>query len=149
MLKGYYSHCTAPVRTFVTGSWSECFVLSDLTNYHARPEILLDLISTSVHTACSNLVEQLIRKHFCRVSGQLPLRKVTPWRIPPLDDCPQDYCPPPLDNCLRGKLPPDNCPLDDCSRKMTPLIIAPWQYPPGNCPRGKIAFWMIYFRSPT
>ena len=144
MLKGYYSHCTAPVRTFVTGSWSECFVLSDLTNYHARPEILLDLISTSVHTACSDLVEQLIRKHFCRVSGQLPLRKVTPWRILPLDDCPSPRTIASEENCPRIIAP-----LDDCSRKMTPLIIAPWQYPPGNCPRGKIAFRMIYFRSPT
>ena len=65
---------------------------------------------------------------------------------------------------------PDNCPLGDCSRGNCPLpgqllpriiapgwlhpdyysqtitinIIAPWQYPPGNCPRGKLPFrWFV------
>ena len=33
-----------------------------------------------------------------------------------------------------------NCHLDDCSRTITPKIIAPWQYPPRTCHRANLSF---------
>ena len=51
--------------------------------------------------------------------------------------------------------PPNNYPrgqllLNYCSPTITPKIIAPWQYTPGNCPRGKLTFgwFMAYIVAP-
>ena len=53
------------------------------------------------------------------------------------------------ENCPRGKLPPDNYPLDDGSQKITPKIIAAWQYPSGNCLWGKLLFgWFVAYIIP-
>ena len=71
----------------------------------------------------------------------------SPWLLPsrqspPEQNCPPDSCCP--DNCPHGKLPPDNRPLDDCSRTFTPKIID--KYDPGNCPRGKLPFrWFVAY----
>ena len=103
------------------------------------------------------------------LSGQLPLRKtdrriiaprtiahwtmasriIAPYTITPEDNCPRgklplgqlppDYCPP--DDCPWGQLP-----LDYCSRIITPKVIAPWHYTPGNCHRGKLRFgWFVAY----
>ena len=85
----------------------------------------------------------------------------------PMDDCPPDHFPQtiaseencalpariiaprtisPEDNCPRGTLLPAWLPPDYCSRKITPRVIAPWQYPTGNCPRGKLPFgWFVVY----
>ena len=90
---------------------------------------------------------------FARVSGKLSRRKLPPDNCPPdnfpLDNCLPDYCPhkiaPKKENSPRTiaseeNRPPDNCPRITAPRmiargKLTPKIIAPWQYPPGNCLR--------------
>ena len=47
---------------------------------------------------------------------------------------------------IEESVPQDNCPPDYFFRKITPKIIAPWQYPPGNCPRGKLSFgWFVAY----
>ena len=52
----------------------------------------------------------------------------------------------------RKMVPPDNCLLDDCPppdycfHAITPKIIGPWQYSPGNCLRGKLPFgWFVAY----
>ena len=57
----------------------------------------------------------------------------------------------PLDNCSREKLfpvqvfPKENCPLDDCSQKITQKIIAPWKLPRGKMP---FEWFLAYIISP-
>ena len=48
-------------------------------------------------------------------------------------------------SCPRGKLPPGNCPLNDCSRIIKPKIITTWQYPPWKLPPKEITFWIICY----
>ena len=56
------------------------------------------------------------------------------WTIAPEENFPPN-------NCLRGQLL-----LNYCSPTITPKIIAPWQYTPGNCPRGKLPFgWFVAY----
>ena len=96
-----------------------------------------------------------------RVSGQLPQRKIAPppssqiiihWKIahPRVDDYSQKVSPEenyPLDNGLCGKLPPGWLHPDYWSQTNIPKIIAPWQYPLGNCPRAKLSFrWFVFYR---
>ena len=39
--------------------------------------------------------------------------------------------------------PPDKCYLGDCSQKITPMIIAPWQYPPWKLPPSAFRIMII------
>ena len=80
------------------------------------------------------------------MSGQLLPRKTASWTTPPAW-LTSDYYPP--DNCSREKLFPgqvsrkENCPLDDCSRKITQKIIAPWKLPQGKMPFGWFVAYII------
>ena len=69
--------------------------------------------------------------------GKVPLRIITPRLITP-EQLPSMV--------IEESVPQDNCPPDYFFRKITPKIIAPWQYPPGNCPRGKLSFgWFVAY----
>ena len=74
------------------------------------------------------------------------------WKIahPRVDDYSQKISPEenyPLDNGLCGKLPPGWLHPDYWSQTNIPKIIAPWQYPLGNCPRAKLSFrWFVFYR---
>ena len=94
--------------------------------------------------------------------------QITPRKFPPgnypLDDCSLENCYwgnlhpgqlilriiAPEGNCPQIIDPTHNCPLNDCSRKITPKIIVQWRYPPGNCRWGKLSFgWFVAYIIPT
>ena len=80
-----------------------------------------------------------------------PLDNYHPGNCPLDDYCLPDYCP---QNCPQIILP-DNplnalnyCPWINAPG-LIPEIIAPWQYPPGNCSRGKLYFgWFVVYIIP-
>ena len=87
-----------------------------------------------------------------RTMDPLPPRTITSEENCPRKIAPGLLPPPAIsseDKCCRVKLPLGNCALDDCARKITPKIIVPWQYPPRNCPRGKLSFkWFAAYIIP-
>ena len=65
--------------------------------------------------------------------GKLPPRKLPSWRLSPR-------------NIGSGVIASWIIGPDYCYRKRTPKVIAPWQYPPGNFPRGKLPFrWFAVY----
>ena len=65
----------------------------------------------------------------------------------PEENCPPVNCRP--DNFPRGKFPLRQLTSRESSWTITPVIIAPRQYPPVNCPRGKLSFrWFAVYIIP-
>ena len=73
-----------------------------------------------------------IRLDMNDIKGTVEVRTIAPE-----ENWPPDICPP--HNCSLDDFPPDNCPLGDCSRTITPKIIALWQLS-----TRKIVFRMTY-----
>ena len=80
-----------------------------------------------------------------RCQDNRPPDNCSPRQLPPgwlpQENCPPDNYPaPPPDNCPQGKLSPRCLTSDYCSHTITPMIIAPWQYPPWKLSLRKLAF---------
>ena len=111
-------------------------------------------------------VRYIINFNFLALTGcpdNFPPRKIGPWAttsemiasriialrtIAPEDNCPRIIAP--LTIPSEENFPLKNRPLDDCSRTVSPKIIAPWQYPTGNGHRGKLSFgrFVVYIVTP-
>ena len=80
-----------------------------------------------------------------RCQDNRPPDNCSPRQLPPgwlpQENCPPDNYPaPPPDNCPQGKLSPRCLTSDYCSHTITPMIIAPWQYPHWKLSLRKLAF---------